>query len=81
MGDALEILKLANFLCLPRLVAICEQYIIKETDATMENNRDMVMDNIFGMSRQFLAILFMQFFQKQTILAGHNFQEGFCRCM
>ena len=49
MGDALEILKLANFLCLPRLVAICEQHIIKETDASLEKNQDTVMENILGM--------------------------------
>ena len=48
LADALEVLKLANFLCLPRLVTICEQCIIKETDASLEYNREMVMENIFG---------------------------------
>ncbi len=49
MGDPIGILKLANFLCLPRLVAICEQYIIKETEASLEYSPDAVMENIFGM--------------------------------
>eukprot|EP00794_Sanderia_malayensis_P005407 gene5407-6083_t len=49
MVDATGILKLANFLCLPRLVCICEQYIIKETEASLECNPYSIMDNIFSM--------------------------------
>ena len=55
IGDATGILKLANFLCLPRLVAICEQYIIKDTEASLECSPDMVMGNIFGKSLSFLC--------------------------
>ena len=57
MCDAFGILKLANFLCLPRLVAICEQFIIKDTEASVECNGEAVMDNIFGLYS--LASLFI----------------------
>ena len=57
IDDALEIMALANFFCLPRLVTLCEKHIVKELEVAMATNEMAVAENIVGKWSRFLVMI------------------------
>lgn len=49
VDDIVSVLALANFFCLPRLVALCEQHIVKELQVAIATNEMAVAEDIVGM--------------------------------
>ncbi|KAJ7392409.1 Rho- BTB domain-containing protein 1 [Desmophyllum pertusum] len=48
VDDIIDVMALANFFCLTRLVALCEQLIIKELQVAMATNEMAVAEDIIG---------------------------------
>lgn len=48
LDDTLAVMALANFFCLPRLVALCEQVIVKELNVSMATDEMAVAEDIIG---------------------------------
>lgn len=48
VDDIIGVLALANFFCLPRLVALCEQHIVKELQIAIATNEMAVAEDIVG---------------------------------
>ena len=48
LDDTLAVMALANFFCLPRLVALCEQIIVKELQVAMATDEMAVAEDIIG---------------------------------
>lgn len=48
VDDIVSVLALANFFCLPRLVALCEQHIVKELQVAIATNEMAVAEDIVG---------------------------------
>ncbi|XP_032233256.1 rho-related BTB domain-containing protein 1 [Nematostella vectensis] len=46
LDDALGVIALANFFCLPRLVASCEQLVVKELQASMHSDELAVSESV-----------------------------------
>lgn len=58
MDDIIGVLALANFFCLPRLVALCEKLIVKELQVAMAADEMAVTEDIIGMDVHFLLYMF-----------------------
>lgn len=48
LDEALDVIGLANFLCLPRLVALCEQLITKNLQVAMATDELSVTEDVLG---------------------------------
>ena len=48
LDDTLGVMALANFFCLSRLVALCEQVIVKELQVAMAADEMAVAEDIIG---------------------------------
>lgn len=48
LDDTLAVMALANFFCLPRLVALCEQVIVKELQVSMASDEMAVAEDVIG---------------------------------
>ena len=53
VDDIIGVLALANFFCLPRLVALCEQLIVKELQVAMAADEMAVTEDVIGMDVHF----------------------------
>ena len=49
VDDIIGVLALANFFCLPRLVSLCEQLIVKELQVAMAADEMAVTEDVIGM--------------------------------
>lgn len=49
VDDIIGVLALANFFCLPRLVALCEKLIVKELQVAMAADEMAVTEDVIGM--------------------------------
>lgn len=47
--DIIDVMALANFFCLPILVALCEQLIVKELQVAMATDEMAVAEDVIGM--------------------------------
>ena len=56
MDDIIGVMALANFFCLPRLVALCEQHIVKELQVSMATNEMAVAEDIVGIHLHLLSL-------------------------
>lgn len=48
LDETIVVMALANFFCLPRLVALCEQIIVKELQVSMATDAMAVAEDIIG---------------------------------
>ena len=48
VDDTLAVMALANFFCLPRLVSLCEQLIVKELQVAMATDEMTVAEDVIG---------------------------------
>lgn len=48
--DIIGVMALANFFCLPRLVALCEKLVVKELQVAMATDDMAVAEDIIGMN-------------------------------
>ena len=48
LDETIVVMALANFFCLPRLVALCEQIIVKELQVAMATDEMAVAEDIIG---------------------------------
>jgi len=68
--DIIGVLALANFFCLPRLVALCEKLIVKELQVAMAADEMAVTEDIIGMDVHFCLFKHLgQFFSCTIFLS------------
>ena len=48
VDDTLAVMALANFFCLPRLVSLCEQLIVKELQVALATDEMTVAEDVIG---------------------------------
>ena len=63
LDETIVVLALANFFCLPRLVALCEQIVVKELQVAMATDEMTVAEDVIGKGNV------------QNVYICHNFQQ------